>query len=898
MTLCPLTKSIMLSRQRTVDSSINLEETVEENCKKEEAKVEEVPRENGGGLDWGPNASATTHIFVTASGGAEVCYVGSDCGKDGVRLKCVACKVVAHVACKNEVLEILPCKRTFYEGVRTYRENMGVEHHWVARKQIKGKCRQCNKTFQSKLGNKFSPTTAGVSCSWCRLSYHSSVACQEALKADQVCGLGIHSGLIVPPSWILKLPRKGFVESSLKFPIKEEESAPQVGNFSAFVLKPIPISNCSPLIVFLNPKSGGNQGAKLMQRFQSLLNPRQVFDLTQGGPGPAIELFKNVPEVRLLACGGDGTAGWVLSVLDKIEIESPPPVGVLPLGTGNDLSRSLGWGGGYMDEPLSDILLGIQSADVISMDRWRLKTTPSTEHRPSGKGVDYPPLDVVNNYFSMGVDAQIALQFHEAREANPEKFNSRVRNKMYYTQAGGVDLLKAKWRKLSDYISIECDGKDITPKLKQHKVHSVLFLNISCFGSGTRPWNTSSGAQRLDDGLIEVIGLTTYQLPLLQAGGTGHCITQCKEATITTTKTIPVQVDGEAVRLNPCTIELSHLNKAKILAKKKSGRKICNYENDEQEIPVEVSVVSMTAYEEDKGDKAKLMDKSIKIGTIILNRASDLRHVRLKVNKLTEDITNGNVERRIRLGTDWTYIDCRTAKNCFRVEKVQEKQYFLIDICTNHLLLLENTKSSQIKENGELDMESVKRSSGDNENDNIHNGNGIDITPGQGVEEERHPTYHIAIPVFKETDGLLEKNTEAVLKAARMGDLKMITDLFNEGYSLLAIDETAKTALHYAARFGNKDIVKFLLQKAPQSILDIMDNEKGQTALHKAAAYKRLSICCLLVTAGASLLVRDNEGRTPRQLALTAGAEEDMVAYLESQEHFQNIALQDMETPI
>ena len=34
-----------------------------------------------------------------------------------------------------------------------------------------------------------------------------------------------------------------------------------------------------------------------------------------------------------------------------------------------------------------------------------------------------------------------------------------------------------------------------------------------------------------------------------------------REARVVTTRTIPVQVDGEAVRLNPCTIEITHLNK-------------------------------------------------------------------------------------------------------------------------------------------------------------------------------------------------------------------------------------------------------------------------------------------------------------------------------------------------
>lgn len=150
----------------------------------------------------------------------------------------------------------------------------------------------------------------------------------------------------------------------------------------------------------------------------------------------------------------------------------------------------------------------------------------------------------------------------------------------------------------------------------------------------------------------------------------------------------------------------------------------------------------------------------------------------------------------------------------------------------------------------------------------------------------RDRLFGLSSEVHTFSTGLLEKTSDGILKAAKIGDLAALKELHNKGYSLLSIDTTGQTALHLASRYGHKNIVRYLIASAPPTILDIADNDKGQTALHKAAQYKKRSICCMLVAGGANLTVKDRHGQTPRQLALLA-EDRELAAYLQSQEQFQ-----------
>lgn len=50
-----------------------------------------------------------------------------------------------------------------------------------------------------------------------------------------------------------------------------------------------------------------------------------------------LHTFREVPHFRMMVCGGDGTVGWVLGVLETIRHKlacTEPAIGIVPLGTG------------------------------------------------------------------------------------------------------------------------------------------------------------------------------------------------------------------------------------------------------------------------------------------------------------------------------------------------------------------------------------------------------------------------------------------------------------------------------------------------------------------------------------------------------------------------------------
>eukprot|EP00794_Sanderia_malayensis_P012950 gene12950-14282_t len=914
-------------------------------------------------VDWTTSAVNGAHIWVDSE--LSGCHI-QDCKKNGPRKKCASCKILVHEKCIEELEKINSCKcrPTFVEGSTKGTRQPYPLHHVAHRRKQDGRCDICGKYFQSKLSFQSGKDMIAVNCSWCKKVVHNKPECSRDLYMDDRCTLGLLENIIVRPSWIVKLPPRKYssVQNGRQRKTTRRRSSRER---RAFVIKSGEEgSNNVPLIVFVNPKSGGNQGARIMEKFQWLLNPRQVFDLmSDGGPRFGLELYRKVPNLRILVCGGDGSVGWVLSEIDRLKMIPAPPVAILPLGTGNDLSRFLGWGSGYTDEPLSRVLKNVEVGNVEKFDRWNLdvRQNPSmSADRETGDDASSKlPLNVMNNYFSLGADADVCLEFHESREANPDKFTSRLRNLMFYGKAGGRQFLQSKFKDLHKCIDqLLCDGKDLTERIHELKPVCLLFLNISKYSAGTSPWGHPTGQdflpQSCNDGYLEVIGFTSTSMVATQVGGHGVRIDQCSQAILVTNKSITMQVDGgefQPCRLKGSRIHIKQRNQSNMVFRRKHQQLYSCKEECLVETPpvVNIKIYYLTFMQYDKMTQYDIEEvKSIAVPllSVPVNTERPLEELRSQIEKLrnTEETVSST------LADQWCFLDATWTTRIYRIDEAQENLMLVGDVIQDGIYVLDLTKRDpaavdQFPLPGspnsvwtksptqqrisdpprrvssptlfELDNMRERMTAFENKMRQSNDSSTADISEddiSESSDDEDTSDGEDAPPLspmspyspMTETNGMFngteflvpsdaQQKKKLLLSAARIGDLDRFITLQQNDASMISCDSRGYTSLHLASKYGHKEIVKFFVTIVPQCVLDLVDHDKGQTALHKAASYKRRTICRLLINAGASLTRQDLEGNTPRTLALKSH-DKDLAKYLENQERLQIIASDDRET--
>ncbi|XP_064422780.1 diacylglycerol kinase delta [Latimeria chalumnae] len=689
-------------------------------------------------------------------------------------LSCEVCKFKAHKRCAIRATN--NCKWTTLASIGhdiiEDEDGVAMPHQWLeGNLPVSAKCAVCDKTCGSVR------RLQDWRCLWCKAIVHNG--CRE--QFGKKCPLGQCKVSIIPPTALNSIDSDGF-------------------------WKPTGPPSCSsPLLVFVNSKSGDNQGVKFLRKFKQLLNPAQVFDLMNGGPHLGLRLFQKFVTFRILVCGGDGSVGWVLSELDKLGLHKQCQLGVLPLGTGNDLARVLGWGGLCDDDAqLLQVLEKLERATTKMLDRWSVLTyeipkqsPPSiteeengdsnipqvlyyadsvafhlakilesdqhsdvitsakflcetvndvvteagkayeraTENKeeaeamsrkcamlkekldslvktlneesqaitvPSGappsvvvteqqadskeekkessgnvtnpmykifkpkdqlmlranslkkalrqiieqaekvvdeqnkqtqvyrtfssaasmkkenslefkestlrelemlcirrgtvssttstiildkpdgfssihftedpNSIQFSERCVMNNYFGIGLDAKISLEFNNKRDEHPKKYSSRTKNIMWYGVLGTKELLQKTCKNLEQRVQLECDGVLISlPSLQ-----GIAVLNIPSYAGGINFWGGTKedinfGAPSFDDKKLEVVAVFgSMQMAMSRVINLQHHrIAQCRTVKITILgdEGVPVQVDGEAWIQPPGIIKIQHKNRAQMLTR-------------------------------------------------------------------------------------------------------------------------------------------------------------------------------------------------------------------------------------------------------------------------------------------------------------------------------------------
>jgi diacylglycerol kinase (ATP) len=360
--------------------------------------------------------------------------------------------------------------------------------------------------------------------------------------------------VLFPPHrfWRLRAKLKAIREKRRLQGVKVQ--APWVDKKSSTVVVP---KTTTSVIVFVNPKSGGQLGQQLLANWRQLLHPLQVVDLSSESPDSVLARFSG-RNLRLIVCGGDGTVGWVMNAATTAK--TLWPLAVLPLGTGNDLARALGWGGGASAQTIAvpslrSFLDRVLRAPAGKLDRWRVEVTDL--QTGAVKTIS------MNNYVSIGIDAEIGMKFHKERQQHPERFSSQQKNVFKYALYGFEGAFEGE--PLGDAVSVFI-GSSQTQLEFNPLWKGLVVNNLPCYHGGKDFWGSGEDGEGpgrfsgvdISDGKLEVMGLSgTLHIGLVHVSlDRALRLAQPDEVLLRIERHICIQIDGEPFDHGPCTIKV------------------------------------------------------------------------------------------------------------------------------------------------------------------------------------------------------------------------------------------------------------------------------------------------------------------------------------------------------
>lgn len=465
-------------------------------------------------------------------------------------LFCDCCGLCTHSApaCQRQADASYHCKDKWLRNVDE------VRHLWVrGNLPMSYTCAECGQETEPDHQQDSSSTGPGLygwRCAWCQRCYHDN--CYKNVDTKATCDFGEFRDMIYPPYCIVAARTRESVRLHLAG------------------IKPPNIENWEPLIVIANTKSGSSTGSTVLSLLRGYLHPMQVMELGSRGPQDALQwAAKTSPRpCRILVAGGDGTIGWVLNTIYSLNIKPQPSVAIMPLGTGNDLSRVLGWGA----EPPStldplQILRSIRRARSVNLDRYDLQIEKLHYRLPIQR---HPTKTIhVYNYFSVGVDAYITYNFHKTRESRFYLLSSRIFNKLLYFTFGTQQVMQPDCERIEQKLILHLDNKLVElPELQ-----ALVFLNIDSWGAGCKlcELSNSNGEGRIinsiSDGIMEVFGIvSSFHIAQLQCNISKPVrIGQAKQIRLQVNGTVPMQADGEPWMQSPADIRLQSRSQAHVL---------------------------------------------------------------------------------------------------------------------------------------------------------------------------------------------------------------------------------------------------------------------------------------------------------------------------------------------